>query len=346
MAIPVTYQDLKDEYPFKEWEHEYNKGDFLGAGGYGSVYRAWDKTRKRHVALKFYKEVIGQQNNFTVIDEIEKAINMQHQNLVQYYAVYKIKDNNPIENTQVAVMEYADSGTLTDFLQKPKNSIFYYKIITDVLLGLEFLEKECIIHRDIKPENILVHNDRGEYIAKIADFGLAKLMNEKIKMKNRTTSIYGTPEYMAPERFLGNINIKTNSDLWSLGIILYQIFTNKLPFGSRTTGQTTESIQNNICTKNLPTELVAVQQPYQNVIRKCLEKDPNKRVQSPTQLLRLLGHAKKVSISIPPKEQIASQTAEQINVKIGATQNNHNNSKTITSKYGNKITVTVGNYNK
>ena len=169
----------------------------------------------------------------------------------------------------------------------------FKNIIRDILQGLDYLEKRNIIHRDLKPANILVHKTiDGEWKAKIADFGLSKSLDNSA---TSTHGFKGTIEYMAPEqiyrkKYAENQKIQTNADLWAFGIILYELFSTKIPVGRRSEGSTIEEIMENLDIFE-PNSLVLqdIPSPYKQMIQICLVKFPQKRVQTAQQLLQLLS---------------------------------------------------------
>jgi len=214
---------------------------------------------------------------------------------------------------QVGIIEYANGkeflkkgGDLNDFMQivQPDEDIFK-NIIRDILQGLDYLGKRNIIHRDLKPANILVHkNTEGEWMAKIADFGLSKNLDNSA---SSSQGFKGTIEYMAPEqlyrkKYAVEENIQTNADLWAFGIVLYELFAREIPVGRRSEGSTVEDIMENLDLFE-PNQLVLqnIPMPYRNMIQVCLIKFPEQRVQTASKLLKMLESPTTLA-SIPTSE--------------------------------------------
>lgn len=276
--------------------------DLIGTGGFARVFKANDKLLNRQVALKFYKGEEG--SGYDVMSEIRYVIgkSLNHPNLVAYYdaALVPTTDNwGQTSTLQVGIIEYINgrdyltSGVdLSAFLKDMQpDPITLQKIIRDVLSGLLYLEQRGVIHRDLKPANILMHRqDNGQWCAKIGDFGLSKNTNSQ----SSVVGIKGTIEYMSPEQFFPDKyglqgKIGTNSDLWAFGAILYEIFTQQVPYGRRSNGSSLEQIVNsaiNFDTNNL--SLHKIPQPYQTIISLCLVQNAAKRVQSAQTLLDIL----------------------------------------------------------
>lgn len=267
--------------------------DFIGKGGFSRVYKAFDVIRKRYVALKFYSGI--ESDKYDIISEINRMDDVVHPNLIRYYDATIIENLNAIgekEQNQIGIMEYANAGDVGSFFKDRPDDATTHQIVLDILRGLNYLHKKGIIHRDMKPKNILLNReDDGRIVAKICDFGISK----KVEGDDASVSsqLLGSVEYMAPEQFapvVYGINDKasTNADLWSLGIILYELFTQKLPFGSRTKGITYEQILNNILFKDLEMDYSDIPDIYVTIIKKCLVKKASQRVASAQILIDIL----------------------------------------------------------
>ncbi len=279
--------------------------DFIGKGGFSRVYKAYDNVRKRMVALKFYKGV--ESDKYDIISEINRMDSLVHPNLIRYFDATIIPSVNAIgekEETQVGIMEYADSGDISIFFKQKRNAATYKSIILGILKGIEYLHTQNIAHRDLKPKNILLSKETGKLVAKIADFGISKEISSRDT--NVSSQLLGSVEYMAPEQFAPavyglNGKLTTNIDLWALGIILYEIFTQGLPFGSRTKGITYEQILNNILFQDLEINYDLLPAPYDKIVRRCLVKHAGKRAQSATELIDILeGRKTKPTVDKTP----------------------------------------------
>ncbi|MFU1855780.1 serine/threonine-protein kinase [Sphingobacterium sp. NGMCC 1.201703] len=270
--------------------YKYNpQTDLLGKGGFARVYRATDTLLDRVVAVKVFNT--ADSGHYTVLEEIKKVIKYDHSNLLRYYDVAILENTNAFgekEVLQVGIMEYANAGDLKTFAQKNPDSPILYQLLQQVLNGLYFLHNKGIIHRDLKPQNILLKEENGILTAKISDFGISRLIDSQT---NSASLTIGTIEYMAPEQFSPNKygiegKISSNVDLWSFGIMVHELLTNKPPFGHRSGDTTAEQIMTSILSADLPKEVDDIPQPYQSVIKKCLVADARQRIKTANELIR------------------------------------------------------------
>ena len=306
---------------FKE-RYQYNpKTDLLGKGGFARVFKAYDQILHRYVALKVFSvEVSGK---YDLVSEIRKVITLENANLCRYYDVAFIEGVTVMgeeEKLQVGIMEYLDGGDLKSYCQRHPHQ--QQKLLTDVLKGLSFLHKRGIIHRDLKPANILIKNTEDGPVAKITDFGISKDVGGS---HTSSSLLMGTIEYMAPEQFspakygIGG-KIGTNLDLWSFGLMVYEMVTGHSLFGSRGSDSSAEQVMGNILNDELIEDKLAnLPEPYLSVVRKCLVKDAKQRVQGADELISLL-EGKTYAPPVPtvqetvvlPKTSTAQATAETI----------------------------------
>jgi serine/threonine protein kinase len=256
------------------------------------VYKATDTLLDREVAIKVFNAT--DKGQYTVLEEIKKAIRLQHPNLLCYYDVAVIDSTNAlgeVESLQIGVMELANAGDLKQFAKKNPNSPMLFTLLQQVLSGLEYLHQKGIIHRDMKPQNILLVEENGMLTAKISDFGISKSLDSD---STSASMAIGTIEYMAPEQFSPakygiNGKIGTNVDLWSFGIMVHELLTNEPLFGQRNGNTTAEQIMNSILSQTLPPDIETLPEPYKTVVKKCLVSDAKERIQKAKELIILLN---------------------------------------------------------
>ncbi len=289
--------------------------DILGKGGFAKVYKAYDTLMQRNVAIKFYEGDIG--DKYGVLEELKKVIGLKHVNLIMYYdavslASPSIYDENA--TMQAAIIELANAGDLNEYMKTFPSVTSLKKIVGDILKGLGHLHENGVIHRDIKPQNILLNRQNGIWTAKIADFGLAKRISQEGAQSSR---LLGTMEYMAPEQFATkkfgvNGQLGTNVDLWSFGVILFEMFTGDLPFGGRNEGISHEQVMLRIMQKDIAEEIEDIIEPFQTIIRWSLVKKAGNRVANADELLKLLEGGEKVQRSISRRIVESSQSEVEL----------------------------------
>src|SRR5262245_56463425 len=194
----------------------------IGRGGFGRVYRAYDPTVGRRVAIK---GVVSERNEAVLARFRREATatgKLQHKNIVIVYE-YGVHENSPY-----LVMEYLEGEDLKTAIQENHvtSLLEVTSIISQVGEGLQHAHHNGIVHRDIKPANIML---LGDGTAKIMDFGIARVLNEFTTRLTRHGDVLGTLAYLAPELFQG-AEIDERCDIFSLGAISYQLITGKQPF--------------------------------------------------------------------------------------------------------------------
>lgn len=286
--MEVTLAAFQKRYQYK------SPSDLIGKGGFSDVYKAWDTQDEQFVALKIATASASEKYDLT--NEVKKIKKLKHPNLIEYYDLYEVctgtKDIHGHElNYQVAVMEYADGGTLGDLLKnKPLTNTEAEELAEGIIDGLAYLHANNITHRDLKPANILLTTKDGKRIPKITDFGLAK---NTAAGNTASTMLVGTVEYMAPEFFKQAEGETTTAaaDVWSIGVILLEALTGIHPFGKTTQGKSNEQIIYNILSADLNPSLQNLRAPFKELITRCLIREPRLRTQTAEELKGLLQNA-------------------------------------------------------
>ena len=236
-----TFSPLKKEgLPFLN--ERYQILELIGKGGYSEVYKAYDTYDHKFIACKLiqlnenWPQEIKQSYIKHTIRENLILQNLNHKKIVKLYDTLEINDN-----AFCNILEYCSGPDLSLYIRKNGGSIseqIAKIIITQILQALMYLNNltKKIIHYDLKPENILFDSDMN---IKITDFGLAKIIEPNTEFVQLTSQGVGTYWYLPPECFEENKNIEINSkvDIWSLGVILYEIIFNKKPFGQGCSSQ-------------------------------------------------------------------------------------------------------------
>jgi eukaryotic-like serine/threonine-protein kinase len=258
----------------------------IGKGGMGEVFLAQDTKLDRKVAIKFLNEEFSRDadklNRF--VQEAKAVSALNHPNILIVHEIGESADSNYI------VTEFIEGRTLRESLS-PKQTISLNQILkigVQVAEALSAAHSAGIVHRDIKPENIMIRQDG---YAKVLDFGLAKLTEQKPKdevlsedttkglVKTNPGMVMGTVSYMSPEQARGK-ETDARTDIWSLGVVLYEMLSGKVPFMGETINHTIVSIleKEPLLLENIPDEL-------QRIVRKALTKDKEMRYQTARDLL-------------------------------------------------------------
>ena len=246
----------------------------IGTGGMSDVYKAKDHTLGRYVAIKVLKEEFSEDTNFVTKfrSEAQAAAGLEHPNIVN---IYDVGSENGIH---YIVMEYVEGITLKTYIEK-KGQLNYKETLSiaiQVSRGIQAAHAKHIIHRDIKPQNIIISTD-GK--VKVTDFGIARAVSEH----TIHSDVMGSVRYASPEQ-ARNGYVSNRSDIYSLGIVMYEMVTGRVPFdGDSTVAVAIQHLQDEMVppstyAPNLPISL-------EKIIQKCTQKSPDRRYDSMESLL-------------------------------------------------------------
>jgi predicted Ser/Thr protein kinase len=248
----------------------YRISGLLGRGGMGEVYRATDLTLGQPVALKFLPESAG--GNVRLLERFHSEVRVARQ--VSHPNVCRVYDIGEVNGSPFISMEYVDGEDLSSLLQRigrlPADKAL--EISRKLCAGLAAAHDKGIIHRDLKPQNIML-NKRGEVV--IMDFGLAAVADSLTGAEARN----GTPAYMAPEQLKG-LEVTAKSDIYSLGVVLYELFTGRRPYDARTV-QSMIDMQESQQLTSMTSIAADIDPAAERVIKRCLDPDAAKRPASP-----------------------------------------------------------------
>ena len=255
----------------------------LGAGGMATVYLVRDRKHDRQLALKVLRPelaaVIGAQR---FLQEIRTTAHLQHPHILG------LLDSGETEHQLWYVMPFVEGESLRDRMNRDRQLPVSeaVRLVTEVASALDYAHRHGVIHRDIKPENILLHDGR----ALVADFGIALAASRAGGTRMTETGMsLGTPQYMSPEQAMGEQEITPRSDVYALGVVLYELLSGEPPF----TGPTAQAIVGKVLTgepASLRAQRKTVPPHIEAAVRQALEKLPADRFASAADFAVALGN--------------------------------------------------------
>ena len=279
----------------------------LGEGGMSYVYKANDKQLKRTVAIKTLKPNYVQQEKFVerFKREAQTAANLNHPNIVQIF-------DWGIGDEPFFVMEYIEGNTLTSIIAKRRtislNDVLF--IGAQVSSGLQAAHSKGLVHRDIKPGNIMI---TPEGKVKVTDFGIVSLQNEESDI-TKTGSILGTASYISPEQAQGK-PVSKESDLYSLGTVLYELITGRPPFeGDTPIATATKHITDK--PEKLSVFRPDIPKGIENAVLKLLHKYPKDRFKNAEDLRAVLLQQKTQLQAMQTQENLVDLTSPKIKYRF------------------------------
>lgn len=320
----MTHEEFQKRY-------KYNiEKDRLGEGGFGEVYKAYDNYIDRWVAIKVSK-VKPDLQEIRLRNEVEMVNKLQaHPNIARYDECYTF--SSIAGEFDFGILQYYEEGNLLQLMHNQKlSSDQKHLLLRDLLDGIEFMHQNGIIHRDLKPQNILIVKRGDFYVPKITDFGISKKLDyQKGSVFNNSLAGAGTLAYASPEQLGGKL-IRKNTDLWSFGVIACQVLAGELPFNSGTFGNTSEAGRQEMLRQInqglLPDSINSLTQPWQEIVRHCLETNPEFRIKSAAACLDLLeGKDSRMALTANPATFGMNDGVTEIDVstlKPGRKNKNH-----------------------
>ena len=263
------------------FDHRYEVQQKIGVGGMADVYLGKDTLLGRPVAIKILHQNFGSDQDFVARfkREAQAAGKLNHPNVVSMY------DVGFDQGFHYIIMEYVSGCTLKEYIQHHGNQVSVQeavKIVVAIAEGLEHAHMMGIVHCDIKPHNILI-TDSGRI--KVTDFGIARAINTAATMMY-TNSVMGSAHYISPEQASGK-SINVSTDIYSLGVVLYELLTGEVPFrGETPVSVALQHVRDRVLAPRIKNPQIPAQ--LEQVVLTALEKEPGKRFGSISEMIQAL----------------------------------------------------------
>ncbi|HJR67695.1 MAG TPA: serine/threonine-protein kinase, partial [Gemmatimonadaceae bacterium] len=284
----------------KALSSSYEIGPELGRGGMGIVYRAKDRRLKRTIAIKVLPPELSYRGEIRMrfLREAETAAQLSHPNIVP---IYSVDESNGLVYFVMACVDGVNvARKLHDQGRLPIAEA--RRILKEVGEALAYAHARGVIHRDIKPDNILLDSETGR--AMVTDFGIARAVQEGQEARLTATGVaIGTPAFMSPEQAAGDREIDGRSDLYSLGVVAYQMLTGELPFSA---GSTASMLMKHLTERAVPVEQKRPEVPpdFAATVMTLLEKEPERRFPSASSFVLMLDTASTAPYTPPPRPSV------------------------------------------
>lgn len=272
---------MADSYVGREVAGQFRIVERIGSGGMGAVYKAEQPQMNRHVAIKIlHSRYLSRKDLVSRFRREARAMShLSHPNTARVFMYGQLEDG-----ACYFVMEYLEGRNLAQLVRRegPMDQKRAIHVMSQVCGALDEAHRAGIIHRDLKPENVFLTTQGGiEDYPKVLDFGLAKVTEKQMRpgsmILTREGMVFGTPEFMSPEQARGK-TLDPRSDIYSLGVILYELLTGKLPFDAR---QPIEFIQLHVNEQPIPlterAKELELLPGLEAAVMKALEKNPDDR---------------------------------------------------------------------
>jgi serine/threonine protein kinase len=274
--MPTTFMNIATAL-----EGRYQVLNELGRGGMGIVFQAHDKQLNEQVAIKILSPLLS--NDDQALERLKREVSAARR--VTHHNVIRIHDIAEINGLHYVSMEYFPGTNLKEHIKRTGalSQMQAYNIANQICDGLEAAHRQGVIHRDLKTQNVIIHANQ----IKIIDFGLARTSH--MEGMTATGLIMGTPEYMAPEQVSGQ-KVDERADIYSLGIILYELFSGRVPF----TGDSAIAVGFKQMKEDPPPPRQVnpqLSEAVESVILHALQKDPAMRYRSVSELRQDLEKA-------------------------------------------------------
>src|SRR5688572_19128235 len=293
----------------------YEIGSELGRGGMGIVYRAKDRRLKRTIAIKVLPPELSYRSEIRTrfLREAETAAQLSHPNIVP---IYSVDESNGIV---YFVMACVDGVNVARRLHEQGRLPIAdaRRILKEVGEALAYAHARGVIHRDIKPDNILLESETGR--AMVTDFGIARAIQEGGDARLTATGVaIGTPAFMSPEQAAGDREIDGRSDLYSLGVVAYQMLTGELPFSA---GSTASMLMKHMTERAVPVDQKRPEVPpdFAATVMTLLEKEPERRFPSASSFVLMLETASTAPYT-PPIRPVPANAPVPVTQPMGLTQ--------------------------